>query len=438
MKKQTTVFSGKLAMLAVFGAVSAMAMAPAGCAIEGEGQKLPFAPKLDDGGQSVYDASSPIYEDAGDAGYPDSGYDYPDAGSAYPDSGSSPDAAILDAGLGDGSVCTGDGGCEECVFPDPPGEGPTSTSMTMSRIQTGAQDYTGSSRMTSADWYGNDDSFIVAADTWCSEWNISRSETISGSVGLEFELLSVGFSTQITTSWTGTKKEGYKLCSQDGPPCEDDNGTRRVARDSTLECFRECSKQITASAGGDLSLFGSGGSVATQEQLTQSNNVTSTISVAAGTPVSNLSGMCTTQLDSLPGSSFESLCDATDQDFEANLEWRYTGTHCGSAADPDGWCENQSTLPSVDAWTDSRCKVGGGPDADSYYTFCKLYSVPQGACPGTCSSGSFEYPCAPGLVCVVAPSSDVDCGCGLFESACEYHCLDDGSGTYDGPGAGEG
>lgn len=422
MKKQTTMFDSRSSMLAVFGAVSVMAMTPAGCVIEGEGQKTSFAPKLYDGGSSMPDASIPSYPDSGyyypDAGtyYPDSGYYYPDAGTYYPDAG------ILDAGLGDGSVCTADGGCDVCIFPEPVGEGPESADMMMSSIQSGA----------------SDDSLLHALATWCSEWNISWSESISGSVGIEFKILGIGFSTKVTTGWTGTKREGYKLCSEGGPPCKDENGTRRVARDSTLTCFRECSKQITASGSGQLGLFGSGGSAATQEELKQSNNVTSTLSVAAGTPVSNLAGMCSAHLDTLPGSSFTSLCDATDRDFEANLEWRYTGTHCGSAADPDGWCEDQSTLPSVDAWTDSRCEVGGGPSADSYYTYCKLYSVPQGNCSGTCSSGMFEYPCAPGLTCVRAPSSDVDCGCGLFQSACEYHCINDGSGTYDGPGAGGG
>jgi hypothetical protein len=456
MKKHTRISRIRSPLFALLGAVSAVAVA-GGCVAGGDEQKTPFSPKLGDGGYYYYPPDSGYYypdsdyyypPDSGyyypDSGYyypPDSGYYYPDSGYYYPpDSGYYyppdggyyyppdggyyyPDAGIIDAGGGDAQFCTSDGGCDECDFPGTIGEGPSSDSVMMS-YALGSQ--------------GSDDGMTASSDNWCSEWNITHSQSISGSVGINFEIVGIGFSSKVNASWTGSRREGYKLCSDEGPPCVTENGTRRVARESTMTCFRECKKQISGSVSGQLSLFGSGGSTATTEELTQSNNVTSTITVPAGTPVSNLSGMCTNQLNSLAGSSFGELCDATDQDFEANLEWRYTGTDCGAAADPDAWCEAQDTLPSVDAWTVARCKVGGGPAANTYYTFCKLYSVPQGACPGECSTGMFEYPCAAGLVCVRAPDSDVNCGCGLFQSACKYHCIDDGSGTYTGPGPGGG
>jgi hypothetical protein len=231
------------------------------------------------------------------------------------------------------------------------------------------------------------------------------------------------FSVSSEVSFTIAKKVelAAAVCNTGDEPLTRKVGGKCVlCTDMKLKCSRTCTITTTDTAKGNVKMWvvTAGAAQIGSKAGVASKIVTTT--VPAGTVVSNIDDICRDYLNSLDTGSMKSICDEAQVFFKAQNEWRYIA-NCGNKPDGDAFCETELTISSVDAWTNSKCVLQTATSAEDRIGWCKLYSIKDGGCSGTCSNGYFEYPCDVGLTCTKVEDYT------YFWTICwttgEYRCL---------------
>jgi hypothetical protein len=249
---------------------------------------------------------------------------------------------------------------------------------------------------------------------------IKRSVTNTKDItfGLDATLPFFNVTGSVTLSFSEKTSSGASWCINEDKPTTttDPDGVCVLAQDTQVACQRGCEVCNHDEAKGKVFLIIVGGEVVQKGSICGEKIVTVKTTFPAGTPIQNLKKDCKAFMDTTATGNYTALCAEAKAFWKADHEWRYID-NCGNYADGDGYCENMESFPSIDAWTNSRCKLfyTGTNVAENRYGKCMLYSILGGDCPGEGSSGNFEYPCDTGLTCVMVEDG------GWFSFA-KYEC----------------